>query len=1328
MINNLRFLTFDGEIDFSKIDYNGTEITTSSIYFPKTSVGLYETKTIVPLENVVVNSQGLSSEQDVIKLTPTLEYPTHNLKFKILQEGNSNHFFIAYVTQDEQGDPVVNFLDEIYLKGTVTKDTVLVNVNKEFSNTVDINKTIDKNGYIAKEYETKEYSIIEGDLIQRNSILKGQGVVIGCFSSEEKSAAGSLIISDIDETGAETIISFINLYAEFEGEDERLTTLLDNLGYTLPEEDNFIFNETDVNEELTDWILLNEKRKELLLEGHNIKPFIGTYKAVVNAIKFYGYDDLRLKEYWYDTNTNKLIADDVEYYGGTSKLKKPSKNLKKTNMFSLNYRINNPTGTYDVWDIPNVEETSQYTIDEILIKLYGLKKRLEKTYLPANVKIIDITAEGDYFDQVAQSAWTNQHKILTVGAGKEASFDTYPKNQNRKLFIEDLRHVSKRFSYQTPDSILEFKPNHLTTSDDDSAEHNYNHLISDYELYANAPNNIPNQFPNLESFFKDFRTFPLNSPGLENYSALEAMLHYTGQVDQNEESFHNYMHKSNPLVGSTVKKENIIKDGRLYNKYVFGYIPNFGNPSRPNDELFYIYRKEDNVNLFTFSNPANGGRFEFRLFQDKAKIQGAEFVDEYYNVLQEEMPDVSFPEFNGLYVYEQNKESFNLNTYSNLDNNKWYIFKAKLKIDGTNDSVPANELLEPKYGIHIEKLFDYGEENLPVASPIAFMNTEISSKYFGDDYEDFAFAFKPENDNANVRITIAGELMEIKSVSIKDVELYEADYNAIEYDIRAFYDHYYDVRKSTHTNLKSTPIGCPLMSYCDSLTDEWNDLRGTWNDYEDVNNTSYKDKEFMAWYLATAGDSSNLSLNEYYVPSTTLDANDEQVLDKFADEYLRMNKYNTWTEYENGLRLKLKGLSGLTESQLKRVKKEDTLYCWDNIWKNGIVDIEWTVTYVTGSNLNASQESTNWGKTFRGRIEDFHKIYYVLPFVGKYNLEMKLYDANNVCSSVIKKEEIEVCQKNVEIYAWTPWIYGQNDLESEKIDKITDVDSSVASFYHSLDRNNYIHDEKNGYEFSTCYYRKSANGNIEMTTGPYFWSFLKTHNWNDGSRMTWDNTIIAGDEPHSFTFNVSNANVIRGGKNLEARFIVREVLDNGKVVNHELDYNAMFDGHFHNFFNDVIKYSGDAFFEKYVSINPILSEDETQITDLVVIVDKSMPEPPKVFVSLKYNNRPHLLSGIRASTFGMHNPTYDGIKIIKTHDYIKLLNHCVFSFDYSNVPGITNHSWTIRNKTTKTSDKYSKDEYLTYLFNEKGTINIGLELEDSNGNLYKYDKDILTII
>ena len=173
--------------------------------------------------------------------------------------------------------------------------------------------------------------------------------------------------------GVKTLIADIEVYGEVVAEDERTKILLQNFGATLDESDFMLFKDHDISEMSPDYKLLNKKRKELLLELHNIKPFVGTYKAILNAIDFFGYDKITLKEYWLNVNNSvknfgKLFAVPVPNSSvrGENTRKKlafklPSSTMKKTSKFSLVYRLNEPNGTFDHWDIPNVDEVFDYT-------------------------------------------------------------------------------------------------------------------------------------------------------------------------------------------------------------------------------------------------------------------------------------------------------------------------------------------------------------------------------------------------------------------------------------------------------------------------------------------------------------------------------------------------------------------------------------------------------------------------------------------------------------------------------------------------------------------------------------------------------------------------------------------------------------------------------------------------------------------------------------------------------------------------------------------------------------------------------------------------------
>ena len=161
-----------------------------------------------------------------------------------------------------------------------------------------------------------------------------------------------------------------------------------NMGYNVLESDSSVFRDTNIKELLPNFADVNLKRKEIMLEGSNIYPFIGSYKGLANAIRFFGYNTLQVKEFWRNVDANSpqfgkyIQSNNIALFDPTVKLNDrqitlPNKRYRKTSLFSLVYRINQiKPNTYDEDDLPITEEVFDFTIDEILIKLYENKVKL----------------------------------------------------------------------------------------------------------------------------------------------------------------------------------------------------------------------------------------------------------------------------------------------------------------------------------------------------------------------------------------------------------------------------------------------------------------------------------------------------------------------------------------------------------------------------------------------------------------------------------------------------------------------------------------------------------------------------------------------------------------------------------------------------------------------------------------------------------------------------------------------------------------------------------------------------------------------------------------
>lgn len=415
----LRF--FDSESNDLNLLYNSeSELWEGICYLPKVSTGLYETLTIYILEEVQGNLGNT-------KYTTPISEILGGSKFKF-------KFFNGY-----------DYSEDIFIYDAINQEGRL-EIEKKEEILFDLLDSSNNTGLNQSGFKT----------IESNLPMIPLKCNIALMSHIDNYHTRLLDINEIDSFGNERLIATIRIYGETESEDERLSILLSNIGMTLKPEDYVILKDSDIKELSPDWILMNQKRKELLLQASEIKPFIGTYKALLNAIDFFGYNKITLKEYWLNINEQsenfgKLKAIDVPNQDVVGFLadknrgnELPSSNLKKTSRFSLVYRLNEATGNVDEWDIPTVQESLDYSPDEVLIKLYGLKNKLQREFLPLQAKIVDITGEGDYFSQFNQNVWNNQHNIKVQTAGSNVTFSKIP--EKRQLFIEDLRKVDYRLT------------------------------------------------------------------------------------------------------------------------------------------------------------------------------------------------------------------------------------------------------------------------------------------------------------------------------------------------------------------------------------------------------------------------------------------------------------------------------------------------------------------------------------------------------------------------------------------------------------------------------------------------------------------------------------------------------------------------------------------------------------------------------------------------------------------------------------------------------------------------------------------------------------------
>jgi hypothetical protein len=237
-------------------------------------------------------------------------------------------------------------------------------------------------------------------------------IIVDYFKEVDRLETEKNIIEDFPKSGNVTYLSCrfkvwnkeigrFNLYAQTEIEDERYHIELNNVGKLVSSDDVYIFKEYDIKEEGIDWNYLNTKRKEMLMMKNLIYPYIGSYKSIINAINYFGYNDLQLNEYYRNVdiaseNYTKLFKveipdifdNTVEGWTDNDFIKHtfPNPRYEDTNLLNLTYRITDKEGNNVLY----------YTLEEVQKKLQGLKYWLQKNIIPITHKILDITGRADF--------------------------------------------------------------------------------------------------------------------------------------------------------------------------------------------------------------------------------------------------------------------------------------------------------------------------------------------------------------------------------------------------------------------------------------------------------------------------------------------------------------------------------------------------------------------------------------------------------------------------------------------------------------------------------------------------------------------------------------------------------------------------------------------------------------------------------------------------------------------------------------------------------------------------------------------------------------------
>lgn len=240
----------------------------------------------------------------------------------------------------------------------------------------------------------------------------------------------------------------VNLAGHSTEIDPRYAVTLQNFKQFVTNDWYTAMYESEYQEDATDIELMNRKRKEYILQLFELTGFIGSYRSLLAALEFFGYGELlTLKEYWVDLYANDNGAFKTTDIKNTilSSIDTQLAGFRKSNQMSLVYQINTEKTDdpkTDSADLPYYVNVL-YNTEQLLVKLYTLKRILEEQFLPLNTKIIDIQGEYQAITALQMNAWLNELLVTRIDLSEDIRneiqyefTDTDISIKNHNVFVE----------------------------------------------------------------------------------------------------------------------------------------------------------------------------------------------------------------------------------------------------------------------------------------------------------------------------------------------------------------------------------------------------------------------------------------------------------------------------------------------------------------------------------------------------------------------------------------------------------------------------------------------------------------------------------------------------------------------------------------------------------------------------------------------------------------------------------------------------------------------------------------------------------------------------
>ena len=267
--------------------------------------------------------------------------------------------------------------------------------------------------------------------------------------------------------------------ADFIDENESLGINLANFGAEISNEVQRAIYEAPLDEQMTDYVLINRKFKELLNEYINILGNKGSYKSLINSLNWFEYGDIvKLYEYWKhaEPNKNYLSKKDITQFvnehteemlysnakttfigisSALEKVKLQNNEIVYENCIDeISSGIDNTLSLLNEPN-PDLDKVSMlWSKEDMSLKMVLLGNFFATYFLPIHLDLIHCTIENIIY--------ANTIKAATLPKIERA--DVFDEINEIKCEVEKLYHLKNIETFTNPNTLFGF--NHKTNFDE----------------------------------------------------------------------------------------------------------------------------------------------------------------------------------------------------------------------------------------------------------------------------------------------------------------------------------------------------------------------------------------------------------------------------------------------------------------------------------------------------------------------------------------------------------------------------------------------------------------------------------------------------------------------------------------------------------------------------------------------------------------------------------------------------------------------------------------------------------------------------------------------